>query len=346
MTTSSSRASAPWEPVTVRGRSCARTTVPDLDGPDVAFAVARPLAGRYQVAEVVAVGEGGILLWANDLRTRRTVAIKALRTDWIEVARARGASSEELIARVRHARHTLQTERRILVRLRNAGCNAIPHPNDYVYDLCPALADSALDAFLVENEPYLVLGRLEGVSLDEVLARHFPGGVGEAQALEWIGTVVKVLEVLQEPWRLSSGRTWHCVYQDLKPANIVIDPLGRASLLDFGGCQVVVDGVPVLEGACTPGYCAPECLGPSARVLLPCADVYAIGSTLYHMLTGIDPRDGARGRPGVPPDLRELPPRCSPGVRRLLERCLAPRPSERLADARRVAEALASLTAA
>ena len=169
-------------------------------------------------------------------------------------------------AAVRHVRHLLQTERRLLVRLRNAGCNGVPVPLDYVYDVSPTLAEIAagadggpplsLDEFLIGSEPYLVLPLLTGVSLEELLAREFPAGMDERQALEMIRPVVRTLAVLHEPWRHASGRTWHCIYQDLKPANLMIDARGQAILIDLGGCQVVVDGVPVLEGAFTPGYCA------------------------------------------------------------------------------------------
>ena len=113
-----------------------------------------------------------------------------------------------------------------------------------------------------------------------------------------------------------------------------VDRLGRPTLIDFGGCQVLVDGVLVLEGDFTPGYSAPECFG-LPRVLLACADVYSIGATLHHMLTGMVPEwDGKQGA------AVRVRGSISPRVRDLLEGCLAARPSDRLADARQVLVAI------
>jgi serine/threonine protein kinase len=341
-------ADATAEPFTLRSRAFWRIRWPEPQGPEGVVTVAQVVAGRYEVEGLFAAGEHTVMLRARDQRTRRPVMIKALRTDVLSGFADRRAS---MIDQLRGLRHVLQTERRLLVRLRNAGCNGVPNPNDYVYDLKPSLAEAglepALDGFLAETEPYLVLQRLSGVSLEELLATQYPAGMGERQALELIRPVVRILERLHEPWRLRSGRTWHCVYQDLKPANVLIDPLGRPTLLDFGGCQVVVDGTPVLEGSCTAGYAPPECEGPP-RVLLPCADVYTIGSTLHHMLTGVNPRErlGRRGdRAGTRLDPDDVPSRCSSAVKDVLRRCLAPKPSERLADARQVARLLDPLVA-
>src|SRR5579883_2314491 len=282
----------PGEPFSWRGRDYLRFALLHPAGARASFAIARRLGDRYEVEELLAEGETSVLLRARDSRTFRPVVIKALRGDILRAVPPGSPTTPMMADEVRRLRHLLQTERRLLVRLRNAGCNGVAHPNDYVYDANPMLAEVGIDdEFLNETEPYLVLQQLTGVGLDELLAAEYPSGMDERQALGWLLPVVKVLEVLHEPWTLKTGRTWHCVYQDLKPENLVVDPLGRLTLLDFGGCQVVVDGTPVLEGACTPGYCPPECLERSVRVLLPCADVYTIGSTLFHMLTGIDPRE-------------------------------------------------------
>ena len=339
------------EPFVHRGRSYLRTTLPDSGPEGSLLLVAQPLAGRYALGDVFAVGAVSLLLRARDLRTRHDVLVKALRVEVLRPPPDLPQPAAALAAELRRLRHALQTERRLLVRLRNAGCSAVPHPHDYVYDRNPALElppftarDGApwVDDAVIATEPYLVLPQVPGVALDELIRAEFPAGMPEAEAIALLAPIVAALATLHEPWRLRSGRTWHCVYLDLKPANLVVDPSGRATLVDFSGCQVVVDGVPVLEGACTHGYAPPECEGPP-RVLLPCADVYTIGSTLYHLLTGLDPRDLRERHPGPPGthlDLGALPAHVSPGLRAILGRCLAPRPSDRYADARQVVAAL------
>ena len=100
----------------------------------------------------------------------------------------------------------------------------------------------------------------------------------------------------------------------------MVAPSGPLMLVDFGGCQVVIDGVAVLAGSCTPGYAPPECDEGPARVLLACADVFTIGSTLYHILTGIDPR--GRGKAVSPFDFGALPSPTSPACVGSSNRCL------------------------
>lgn len=343
----------PGETLTWRGQSFLKLSGPaDLQSATEPMFVAQPVAGRYQVGGVLAWGEGSALLQAMDLHTRQRVLLKTTRVDTLV---AGPVDRETFTLELRRARHHLQMERRLLVRLHNRGCAAVPHPNDYVYDVNPALASDGpcegrlvprppVDEVLVATEPYLVLEYLAGCTLEEMLTDSRFRGMPEAEAIRLLLPVLEPLAILHEPWRLASGRTWHCVYQDFKPANILIDPLGRPVLLDFGGCQVVVDGVQALQGSFTPGYAAPECADPG-RVLLPCADVYSVGATLYRLLTGIEPRPRLPDQVSSPPDLGMLPRSCSPAMRRTLERCLAPRPSERYADAGQLARALSALLA-
>lgn len=310
------------------------------------------LLERYEVGEVIAVGESTVLLAGRDRLTHGAVAIKVLRNDRLPDTSSAAWTPETLVQSLRFARHLLQTERRLLVRLRNEGCNAVPVPIDYGHGPNPALAERSnqgvLDPVFAATEPFLVLEYLDGESLESVIGRDFPSGMDEGLALRLIEPIVSVIARLQVPWRLQSGKTWHCVYQDLKPANLMVDSLGRLVLVDFGGCQVVVDGVPVLEGSSTEGYAPPESAsGGPARVLLACADVYTIGTTLLHMITGRDPCDRRR-QSGTSPHqaaLDTVSVRCSPGFRQFLSDCLAERPSRRPADARKALEVIRRLLA-
>ena len=276
----------------------------------------------------------------------REVLIKAVRLDTLLPPPPDADPIAWQVEELRRARHALQTERRLLVRLRNAGINAVPHPNDFVYDV-----NADLDGFepsLAEVEPYLVLQFLHGATLDAVIGREFPRGMGPHDAVRLLLPIARALAALEEPWRHASGPTWHVVYQDLKPANVMIGPSGDASLLDFGGCQVVVNGTPVLAGSHTAGFSPPECHGPP-RVLLPRADVYSIGATFYSVLTGRDPvrlfdEHIERGR--SPSEFvlsaADLPRKTPAPLRAIVASCLAPRPSERIADAGQVADRLAA----
>src|SRR5438876_1095399 len=121
------------------GREFVRAQVPRGDNRGRPFTIAQPLAGRYRIERFFASGGMGLLLEGIDERTGAAVLIKSiLHYDVIPYARV--GDREGFTNQLRVPRKTLETERRILVLLRNAGCNAVPHPNDFVYDTNPQLA--------------------------------------------------------------------------------------------------------------------------------------------------------------------------------------------------------------
>jgi serine/threonine protein kinase len=346
------------ETFTWKGRTFLRAEVPRGDNRGKVFTVAQPLARRYQVAGFFASGGLGLLLEGVDLRTQGRVLIKSnLFYDVVPYARVR--DQEGFTNQLRLPRKTLEMERRILVLLRNAGCNAVPHPNDFVYDANPHLAGpyptedrgawAYDDADMLEAEPYLVMEAVHGQSLAELLDRAPGRRLPEARALRIMAQVAAVLQVLHEPKPMRAGMTWQLIYQDLKPANVLVSAQDRVTVIDLGGCQLVnLDtSQKLLPGAATPGYCPPECEQPYA-LLTPAADVYTVGTNLYQMLTGRSPQEfvapglGAAQPRSAQVDLKLLDAACRPEVATLVRRCLEPDPARRFLDARSLHEALAA----
>src|SRR5262249_23176320 len=141
------------------------------------------------------------------------------------------------------------------------------------------------DGEMVDAEPYLVMEAVGGRSLEEVL-RDAPGhALSEARTLRVVQQVLDVLRTLHQPAPMRPGMTWRLIYQDLKPATLLLSDQDRVTVLDLGGCQLVnLDtGQKLLPGACTAGYCPPECERPYGT-LTPAADVYTVGSNLFHLL--------------------------------------------------------------
>ena len=126
----------------------------------------------------------------------------------------------------------------------------------------------------VEGVPFLIMELLEGESLDERLRR-----VGRLPVDEACGIMKQMLA------GLGAAHERGIIHRDVKPANVFIEALSggreRVKLIDFGICAE--SGVTALRAG-TPHYQAPEQLGGSPHD--PHTDLWAIGVTLYQMLTG------------------------------------------------------------
>jgi serine/threonine protein kinase len=336
-----------------------RGEVPRGDNRGKVFTIAQPLAQRYQIVDFFASGGLGLLLEGRDLRTQGRVLIKCnLFYDVIPYARVRDQDGFTNVLRL--PRKTLEMERRILVLLHNAGCNAVPHPNDFVYDANPQLAGPYVtedrkewtyaDQEMLLAEPYLVMEAVHGQSLAEVLEKAPGRRLPESRALRIMTQVAAVLQALHEPKPMRPGMTWQLIYQDLKPGNLLVSAQDRVTVIDLGGCQLLnLDTKQkLLGGAATPGYCPPECEQPYA-LLTPAADVYTIGSNLFHILTGRAPPEFlpagyGMGQPrAVILDVKLLDGVCRPALKELIRKCLDPDPLQRYPDARSLHVALTGI---
>ena len=146
---------------------------------------------------------------------------------------------------------------------------SIPTIYDYFYD-------EPLGRF------YLVMKFVSGGDLASRL-RTAPGGrVDEKTVADWGMQAADVLEYLH-------SRPKPIIYRDLKPANLMIDGnTGRVMLIDFGIARWVKQEEKGVTAVGTMGYAPPELFGGRVE---PRSDVYSLGATLFHLITGSDPQD-------------------------------------------------------
>ncbi len=186
------------------------------------------------------------------------------------------------------------------------------------------------------GQPFLVMRYMPGGSLADRIARQ------GALPLEDIRAVLdRVAAALDAAHRLG------IIHRDVKPANILFDSYGEAYLSDFGIVKLS-EGVTQLTGSVmvgTPAYTAPEMAGGDG--ITPLVDVYALGVTLFQMLTGRLPYEAGSplgmlmahvNRPV--PDVRLLRPGLPDAVQAVIERALAKKPGDRYQSAGALAEAL------
>jgi serine/threonine-protein kinase len=145
----------------------------------------------------------------------------------------------------------------------------IPTIYDYFYD-------EALGRF------YLVMKYISGGDLASRMRAAIGGRLDEKTVTDWGMQVADVLDYLH-------SRPKPIIYRDLKPANLMIDGnTGRVMLIDFGIARWVSQQEKGVTAVGTMGYAPPELF--SGRVQ-PASDVYSLGATMFHLLTGSDPQD-------------------------------------------------------
>ena len=195
---------------------------------------------------------------------------------------------------------------------------ALEHPSiptiyDYFYD------DGA-------SRFYLVMKYISGGDLASRLRAAVGGRLDEKTVTDWGMQVADVLDYLH-------SRPKPIIYRDLKPANLMIDGnSGRVMLIDFGIARWVTQQEKGVTAVGTMGYAPPELF--SGRVQ-PASDVYSLGATMFHLLTGSDPQDNPllifdftkNPRP------RQIAPSLSSEMEQILMRAVEYRPEDRFRTA-------------
>lgn len=155
---------------------------------------------------------------------------------------------------------------------------------------------------------YVVMDYIEGESLDKILNEF--GAQPEEMVVNWTKQLCDALSYLhsQKP---------SIIYRDMKPANVMLKPEGNIKIIDFGIAREYKEqnlaDTTVLG---TKGYAPPEQYSGQTD---PRSDIFALGMTMHHLLTGVDPRNG---EPYVP--VRQWNPELSEGIEIIIDRCVEP----------------------
>ena len=267
--------------------------------------------GPYEIVAPLGAGGMGEVYRARDTRLERDVAAKVLPPHL----------ADDAVALTRFEREAKAVA-------------ALSHPN-------------ILGIFDVGREgstAYVVTELLEGETLRERLAA---GALPPRKAAEYAAQMARGLAAAHEKG---------IVHRDLKPENVFVTGDGRVKILDFGlakqerpPADLGPTNTPTRLATTDPGvvlgtvaYMAPEQV--RGQPLDHRADLFALGATLYEMLTGrraFRRETAAETMTAIlkedPPELAAVDPKIPPGLARIVQHCLEKRPEERFQSARDLA---------
>ncbi len=212
------------------------------------------LNGRYEIVRKIGGGGMGAVYLANDKNLGGVLrAVKEMVQSYIEEAQQEKAIND------------FKRESMLLTSLDHP---SIPTIYDYFFD------DK-------EGRFYLVMKYISGGDLAARLRSAPEGKLDELNVTEWAVQITDVLDYLH-------SKNPPIVYRDLKPANIMIDGnSNRVMLIDFGIARWINKEEKGVTAVGTMGYAPPELFSGNVE---PSSDIYSLGSTMFHLLTGADPQ--------------------------------------------------------
>lgn len=256
--------------------------------------------GKYKILNKIGQGGMSVVYLAMNEKANKQWAIKDVRKD--------GVKNFEVV------KQGLIAETDILKRL--------SHPN------LPSIVD------IIDNEDsfLIVMDYIEGNSLSKALEEY--GAIPEEYVVEWGKQICDVFHYLHT-------RKPAIIYRDLKPSNVMLKPDGNISIIDFGTAREYKEENKNRDDTTTlgtEGYAAPEQYGGRGQTD-PRTDIYNLGATLYHLVTGCTPFKNAPPYYGMVP-IRQINPMLSEGLEEIILKCTQQRPVDRYQNCLEVMYAL------
>lgn len=265
--------------------------------------VGQVLDGKYKILSKIDEGGMSVVYLALNEKANKTWAVKEVRKD--------GGNDIDVV------KQSLAAETEMLKRLH--------HPN------LPSIVDVIED----EDTVMIVMDYVEGRSLQKLLDenRRADGTsepIDSELVLDWakqLCDVLHYLHTLDPP----------IIYRDLKPSNIMLCPDGKIEVLDFGTAREYKKyGIADTKNLGTKGYAAPEQFGGKGQTDAR-TDIFNLGATMYHLLTGYSPADTNFEIKA----LGELVPYYkNTGLEKVVRKCCMADPADRYQDCRELMFAL------
>lgn len=175
---------------------------------------------------------------------------------------------------------------------------------------------SIIDVIDCEDTFIIVMDYIEGKPLSDALKRE--GAQPQEKVIEWAKQICDVLGYLH-------SRKPPIIYRDMKPSNVMLKPDGNIMIIDFGTAREY-KSASIADTTClgTQGYAAPEQFGGHGQTDAR-TDIYCLGATLYHLVTGHNPC--------LPPyemyPIRRWNPNLSSGLEEIILKCTQRNPADR-----------------
>jgi serine/threonine protein kinase len=223
-------------------------------------------------------------------------------------------------------RKQFEHEARLLAQLHHS---ALPRVTDY---------------FIEEERVFLVMQFIGGDDVAEIIARQ-PGPLPSNTVIAWADQLLDALVYLHT-------RERQIVHRDIKPHNLKLTPSGSIALLDFGLAKTESDSTGGNSWTSVFGftrrYSPPEQMQDQGTT--PRSDIYALGATLYHLLTAVKPPDAlvrtkaiSKGQPDPLLLANEIHGGVGPEVSIILKKALELDPNRRYENAHEFRQALRCL---
>lgn len=169
-----------------------------------------------------------------------------------------------------------------------------------------------------EDYIFIIMDYVDGISIGEWINRK--GRIKQDVVVTWMKQVCQTMLYLH-------NRKNPVFYRDMKPDNLMLQSDGNIKLIDFGISVIIKEeGQVIKEPLGTRGYAAPE-QAKKGNICDLRSDIFAMGRTMYYMLTGLNPSQLPKGSSLKP--LRSIDSSISVGLENIVMKCMMPEPDDR-----------------